>query len=158
MDSSVVESAVKIVVAVAAFGTLLATLSKDHHPLTPVERLSSLIDKLPVGATRDALVEHRDHAASQWVLRQRAPKFPGLRWLAIGISSASMTIAIAWLIIALASPTTWVTFALYGAALVLAIGAQIPARIRDRARRDWMRQEAQWRGMSFPDKASKVVK
>ena len=157
VDSSFIESLVKAIVALAAFGTLLATLGKDHHPLIPIERLTALTDKLKPGPTRDALIEHRDQAAAQWLLRQRAPQVSGMRWLAISMSLSSMTISIAWLILTLTVVPTSVTFIIYAVALGLALGAQVPAARRQKVRKDWMRQEAQWRGLSIPDEPTKVV-
>lgn len=58
----------------AAIATITWTVSRDRHPLTLVERLTTIAGNVRSEPIRRLIEDERDQRAARWVLERRAPR------------------------------------------------------------------------------------
>lgn len=139
--------------AVAAF---VLTVLRERHPLTAIERLTSVADKIGPGAARRVVEDYRDERIIRWVLEQRAPADVALRWLGTWLRISASFAFFLWLFgVILVPSNAWIWLA-YGLAIALFIGGNAVLSWRRNRRQSWMDQELLWRGIALPAKSTGV--
>lgn len=140
----------------AAAAAFVLTLLRERHPLTAIERLTLVADKIRSDSVRQLVEDYRDERTTRWVLEQRAPVDQGLRWTGAWLRiTASFSFAV-WLVaVAFFPPNGWIWFA-YGLAIALFIAGNGFMSWRRSRRQEWMEQEQSWRGITMANSASVV--
>lgn len=139
--------------AVAAF---VLTLIRERHPLTAIERLTAVADKIGPGAARRVVEDYRDERIVRWVLEQRAPSDTALRWTGTWLRISASFAFFIWLVgVVFLRPDGWIWLP-YGLGIALFIGGNAVLSWRQSRRRSWIDQELLWRGIALPAKSTVV--
>ncbi|WP_412161718.1 hypothetical protein [Curtobacterium flaccumfaciens] len=132
----------------AAAAAFVLTFLRERHPLTAIERLTTVADKIRSQEVRQLVEDYRDERATRWVLEQRSPRDRRLRWTGIWLRIAATFAFIVWMVSAVVSRLGgwgWVT---YAAAIALFIAGNAVMSWRQSRRNTWIEQEQQWRGIT----------
>lgn len=141
----------------AAIITIVVGLMKERHPLSLVERLTSVASNVRDGEARRVIEDYRDARVVSWVLAQRAPQERGLLNLGRWLRGGAVLFLVLWAVSSTLDRTNLWVWVLYGVAIGLAVVSGVPLRRRLTLQDDWVRQEREWRSLPPVSPSKRVV-
>lgn len=142
----------------AAIAAVVFAAARDRHPLTMVERLTTIAHDVRDENVRRLLEDERDEQAVRWALERRAPRDSEIHTLGVILFCLGLSALLGWLAIALVKPWTPLGWIFYGAGLAIVIVSRFVLSVRSTGRKSWIQQERQWRHLPFFDEPKHVFK
>lgn len=142
MNPDTTDSALQAILG--ALGLLLAATTialnvrDELRPLGVMEKLTAIVTAMPQGPVRDLLTRERDDRGARWVLLRQAPQLHGLLFVALLSSGVALLLMGFWVWLVLTTASASGLWAVYTAALTIAVAGFLLSVTRRRRRDAWV--------------------